>query len=63
MRHDLYFSRLANATRSTSTDITPEKLAKLLETTLNKIGETSTGEQALKLVQKRLVKKAVRNTQ
>lgn len=58
MRTDAYVNRLMVATREENADA--KKIARMVELTLGKVGSTPAGEEALRLVQKKMIKDALR---
>ena len=59
MRTEAYLNRLILATKQENPDV--RKIARMLELTLEKVSETAAGDQALKLVQTRMFKDAIRS--
>lgn len=58
MRTEAFVNRLMVATREDNPDI--KKIARMVEKTLSKVGSTPAGEEALRVVQKRMVKDALK---
>lgn len=58
MRTEAFVNRLMVATREENPDV--KKIARMVEQTLNRVSSTPAGEEALRIVQKRLVKDALK---